>query len=136
VSADRKPLGYWHSWHGDLRGNHVCHAIGAVGKLSRVLLNNTDLHFDGLELSEREFQPRREADRQQQLGQDCEDLGHLVAGPVQLAVISPAPPPDAGRRGSDLAVNGQVLPPPALLEFSRGLLHSQTRRLQAIAGHP
>ena len=33
---------------------------------------------------------------ERQLGQDAEGLGHLVAGHVQVAVISPSPPPDAG----------------------------------------
>ena len=38
--------------------------------------------------------------------------------------------------GSDLAENARCYLNPALLEFSRGLRHSQTRRLHAIAGHP
>ncbi len=36
-------------------------------------------------------------------------LGHIVAGHVQVAVISPAPPPDAAARGSDLAVTAPEL---------------------------
>ena len=36
-------------------------------------------------------------------------LGHIVAGHVQVAVISPGPPPDAADRGSDLAVTAPEL---------------------------